>query len=67
MGDAGVGVPPGQGVGTFAVDVLDIVVFTVVIIGDVVTTVVSVASASSVAYTSVRAPAVTEIRSDQSW
>ncbi len=58
----------GHGVGTFAVDVLGTVAFTV---GDVVVivveTVVSVVSAWSVAYTSVREPDVTETRSDQSW
>jgi hypothetical protein len=49
IGEAGVDVLVGHEVGTFAVDVLETVVFTVVAVVIVVVTVVSVASAWSVA------------------
>ncbi len=67
IGEAGVDVLLGHGVGTLAVDVLETVVFREVGVVIVVEIVVSVTSAWSVAYTSVREPEVTEIRSDQSW
>ena len=64
--DLGVGVALGQGVGTFTVLFLVIVLVTVV-----VRTVVAVAESDSATlsreYTGVRFPAVTVIRSDQSW
>ena len=49
IGDAGAGVALGQGVGTFAVDFMVVVVFSMVAVGIVVTRVVSVTSGLRVA------------------
>ena len=48
-GDAGAGVSLGQGVGTFAVDFMEAVVFNIVAVGIVVTKVVSRTSGLRVA------------------